>query len=133
MKKPSVAPGNAEDSELQNPSWTFRRVDEKWSWKGCGWCNANEAELRGLLKRLQGLESMTWMEVRKDGESHPVELHRLAKDARDRLQEIKADDNDTLFSLRITGRRRIWGIRDRSTLQILWWDPEHQVCPMKDR
>ena len=34
-----------------------------------------------------------------------------------------------LFSVRLTGRIRLWGLRDVSILRVLWWDPEHTVCP----
>ncbi|MDQ2731557.1 MAG: hypothetical protein M3Y56_07855, partial [Armatimonadota bacterium] len=61
--------------------------------------------------------------------SHPVELGKLCKAAQDRLVEIRQDDAATLFSLRIGGQGRIWGVRDGPTLRILWWDPQHEVCP----
>ena len=28
-------------------------------------------------------------------------------------------------------RRRVFGYLDNGVLVLLWWDPDHQVCPMK--
>ena len=40
---------------------------------------------------------------------------------------LQLDDNETLISLRLKGRQRVWGIRILSVLNLLWWDPEHEV------
>ena len=42
-------------------------------------------------------------------------------------------ETDTLISLRVTGKKRIWGVRDGSVLHLLWWDPQHEVYPTKPR
>jgi len=44
------------------------------------------------------------------------------------VKELGMTD-DALYSLRLSGKLRLWGVRDRSVLQLLWYDPEHQVCP----
>ena len=71
---------------------------------------------------------MTWKAIGTNG-SHPVALNDLDKTARDRLAELNLDDIDHLYSLRLSGTERVWGILDRSILKVLWWDPDHQVCP----
>ena len=48
--------------------------------------------------------------------SHPVPTARVIKDAQDRLRAIKRDDIDELMSFRISGKRRIWCIRNASTI-----------------
>jgi len=53
----------------------------------------------------------------------------IIKDAQKRLEELKLDDVDQLYSLRLNGRERLWGIRSNDKFSILWWDPEHQICP----
>ena len=92
------------------------------------WSKINGAKLLEVVQRLGAFEKMTWTEIERGG-SHQVEKHRLCKAARDRLLTIQQDDVDELFSLRLTGTNRIWGIRVEGTLRILWWDPEHKVCP----
>jgi hypothetical protein len=87
------------------------------------------ATLAEVLAKLRGFESMTWREIDGPTGSHGVDPHHLSRQAQQRLTEIRQDDAAELFSLRITGRRRVWGILDEHVLRILWWDPEHQVCP----
>jgi hypothetical protein len=45
------------------------------------------------------------------------------------IAQFDRDEQARLFSLRITGKMRLWGIRDIETLRVLWWDPQHSVCP----
>lgn len=109
----------------QFPLWAFRIVDlgGPWCWSALG----GDA-LREVLQRMRELETMTWFAITETG-SHAIDVSALAKRARDRLLEIQQDDVDQVYSLRVTGRRRIFGIRDGGVLRILWWDPEHEVCP----
>ena len=55
--------------------------------------------------------------------NHEVEVGRLCTDARKRLVALHLDDIDKLVSLRLSGKERVWGIRDADVLQLLWWDP----------
>ena len=38
---------------------------------------------------------------------------------------------ESLFSVRITGERRVWGIKDVAILRVLWWDLDHSVYPVE--
>ncbi len=58
-----------------------------------------------------------------------VQVGDLCSKAQKRLIDISKDDCDELFSLRIMVRQRIRGIKDGNILWLLWWDPEHEVCP----
>lgn len=81
-----------------------------------------------VIPKLQNFETMKWAEI-EGGSSHFVDTDQLCDEAKTRLQEINKDYLDRLFSLRLTGTQRIWGYRELATFKILWWDPEHQVCP----
>jgi hypothetical protein len=120
-----VPRGNAPDYAGQYPLWAFRIVDLGGPW--C-WSTLGGDSLREVLQRMRELESMTWHAITETG-SHFIDIVSLSKPARDRLMAIQQDDVDQLYSLRVTGRRRIFGIRDGGVLRILWWDPEHEVCP----
>ena len=98
-----------------------------------------------ILPKLQYFESMTWAEImraaggRARGTNHHfVEVEKLTKQARERLTEIGQDDVSELFSLRLDATKRIYGIRDRRALKLLWYDPHHgtnvrAVYPVQDR
>ncbi len=117
--------GEAPEYGGRFPLWAFRIVDlgGPWCWSALG-----GPELRTVLQRLKEFESMTWQAIADTG-SHSIDVDRLAKPARARLVEIQQDDVDQVYSLRCTGRRRIFGIREGGVLRILWWDSEHEVCP----
>jgi hypothetical protein len=78
---------------------------------------------------------MTWQEIRirdKD-KNHAIPVADLTREAQDRLAEIGQDDVDELFSLRLSAKERIFGILDESVMRVLWWDPDHRVCPSPKR
>ncbi len=107
-------------------AWRFSGCDRAgpFSWDEL----AHGPPFAEVLARLHEFERMNWDEIVKTG-SHPIEVHKCEKAARDRLSDIKQDDTDHLMSFRITGKKRVWCIQDRNIMRILWWDPEHQVCP----
>jgi hypothetical protein len=71
---------------------------------------------------------MHWHEI-EGKQHHSIGIESLSKEATDRLAEIKQDDIAEIFSFRLQGAHRVFGIRDRSVVKLLWWDPEHGVCP----
>lgn len=124
---PRSLPGNP---RARHPLWAFRIVDlgGPWCWTVLGGTLLGE-----VLARFRDYESMTWEQIDGPTGSHGVEPWKLSQQAQVRLAAIRQDDAGELFSLRITGRRRVWGILDEHVLRILWWDPEHQVCPSPKR
>lgn len=124
-----VPRGYSPDYSGEYPLWAFRIVDlgGPWCWSALG----GDA-LREVLQRMRELETMTWHAISETG-SHFIDVVRLSAAARDRLMEIQQDDVDQVYSVRVTGRRRIIGIRDGGVLRVLWWDPSHEVCPAPRR
>jgi hypothetical protein len=95
-----------------------------------GWHVLNEVTLHEIREKLRNFESMTLSElVGPKKSSHMVDVDQLCKDARDRLAELHLDDIEQLLSLRLTGRKRVWGILEHNVVILLWWDPNHLVCP----
>jgi hypothetical protein len=109
-------------------AWHISMLDRGGRW---GWNKANlEILWNKIYGKLVSLESMTWNQLSSNDQgSHLVPLSNLCSDARDRLEEIKQNDIEHLYSLRLSGKERIWGIRKANVLKILWWDPDHEVCP----
>lgn len=133
-KKPSF--GRDPNSCLQlKPAWQFNNRDidhHKW-----GWGNLSADDFMEILNTsLCKFETMTWDEIlktsggRKDGNNHHnVEIASCCSDAQKRLLELKMDDIDQLFSLRLDNKTRLWGIKDGGILRFLWFDKEHSVYP----
>jgi len=109
--------------------------DELISWHVCivdmggpfGWTKA-KSEIQGILRKLGGFETQTWADI-KGPNNHAIPKNEICKDAQKRLIEINQDDIDKLFSFHLSGKKRVWGIQDRSFFKVLWWDPDHKICP----
>lgn len=96
-----------------------------------GWHEIDEPTLHDIRKKLANFESMTMNEIfviAKD-RNHAVSIDKLCGPAQQRLKDLKLDDIEQLYSLRLSGAERVWSIRELNALILLWWDPNHQVCP----
>jgi len=143
-KKPShrEIPGTGKNPRVQEPvdllteskvSWHLRIIDTAGEW-GC-----KEIDKITLWKdihaKLSEFEKKTWKEilVKERTKNHLISVADICKEAQKRLKDIRQDDVDELVSLRLSGKKRIWGIKDRNILRILWWDPKHTVYPTRKK
>lgn len=97
-----------------------------------GWHLVTGTKLNDIRGKLAHYETMTWAEI-ENRLSHLIPRLELCHDAQERLRELKQDDIDHLLSLRLSGKERVFGILEGSVLRIIWWDPEHQVCPSEKK
>ena len=97
-----------------------------------GWNKFDSSCMKELMQKIFETQKLTWQVIAENG-SHPISINKLVHHAQKRLTKIKKDDLDDLYSLRISGKKRIWGIRERNIFWILWWDPNHEVCPSQKK
>jgi len=133
IKKPKTDPQLIRKSYSEKPKWCFCHLDFSGQW---GWGNiTSRDDLFEIHQRVRDFETMTWGEIErkrtKKGtpQNHSLERYKICAEAQRRLSEIRLE-SDTLFSLHVNGRKRIWGIKEGSTFYFLWWDPEHTVYPI---
>lgn len=112
-------------SDNLHPDFKADQMDNNGPW---GWDDIGSSQLQELFQKIFESQKLTWQNLRDNG-SHFVDRESLSSDAQKRLTEIQQEDLDQLFSLRITGRKRIWGIKEGNILWLLWWDPTHEICP----
>lgn len=112
----------------ERPSWRISQIEMMDPF---GWHRIDPTSALYVREKLSQFESMTWSEILIDAkkQNHSISVSDLCKAARDRLEAIQQEDVDELVSLRLSGRERVWGILEGGVLRLLWWDPEHQVCP----
>ena len=120
------------DANRSQPSW---RVSLLELVDPFGWHKITTSQLYEIREKLKNFESMTWNEILIDSkkQNHSINKSKLCREARKRLKEIELDDVDDVVSLRLKGEQRIWGIRQHNALLLLWWDPDHKICPSKKR
>jgi hypothetical protein len=83
-----------------------------------------------VIEKLHEFEKRNWDEITRGG-SHLIKVADCCKDARDRLEKTERDDFDTLVSFRLSATERVWCIQAANVMSVLWWDPDHQVYPVK--
>lgn len=110
------------------PSWRFSTVDKGGPF---AWPIGQKEELE-IVGKLHHFDSMLWSEIEGD-DHHFINIGSLSKEAQQRLQDIKQDDVDEVFSFHLKGKPRIICIRDRHIAKLLWFDKEHKVCPSKKK
>lgn len=111
-----------------NPSW---RISMLKMIDPYGWHKIDKRTLDRIRQRLSNFETMTWSDILVVGKKrhHTVSIDRISAEAKKHLRELRQYDIDELVSLSLTGLERIWGIRQGSILRLLWWDPNHLICP----
>lgn len=121
-KVPRSLPFRDNDDKI---SWQFSTMDMTGPFK---FCHIRPQTWGKILDRLKHLDARTWAEVIGERD-HPIAVEILSPKAKKRLQEIQRDDIDAVFSFHLEGEPRIVGVRVNNVFQVLWWDPNHEVCP----
>jgi len=111
----------------RNPSWRFSKME---FCDPFGWHVLNAATISDIRDKLKHFETMTWAQILIEAKkrNHTVSTSDLDAPARKRLRE-SGEEAEELVSLHLTGKQRVWGILREGVLHLLWWDPEHHVCP----
>ncbi|MFQ7233385.1 MAG: hypothetical protein ACLRPU_00815 [Enterococcus hulanensis] len=114
----------------KNPVWRFRRIDhthQRWNFNNC-------SDMGATLKKLADFESMTWNDIQVNAkkQNHFISVSDMIKEAGQRLEQLGIVE-DELFSLRVNGKMRIFGILRTGEFEILWLDCNHEICPSKKK
>ncbi len=143
-KDPALPPQYRISYDSEKVVWKLEILDPDGPW---GWRSAavDRDWWVEIFPKLKHFETMTWAEIlrasggRRIGNNHhPVAVENLSRAAQNRLKEIGLSEVWELFSLRLDGTKRIYGIRDGQVLKVLWYDPHHgnnkkAVYPVKGR
>lgn len=117
-----------------HPSWRFAHCDkEKWSISK----ELGDVFWDKVFNYFQEIETQTWENITKDQKkNHYIDLDRLNKVARDRFSTLRIEA-ESIFSLRLAGRHRIYGILcEDGVFQVLWYDDDHgdnDTCVCRSR
>jgi len=109
----------------KTPSWKFSKMDIghiKWSF-----IKNDCFSKMDIIKRLSDFEKQQWKDIIGE-RNHFIEIHHLTKEAQNRLTELGLH-YESIFSLTINSRERIFGIMDDGALFLLWYDEKHEICP----
>lgn len=126
VKKIPKASFQPEEYLETTPSWLFKSLDNDSEWNIC---SLKKVDLtHTIYPRLCGFETMKWKDIIGPNH-HEISVNDIIPEAQKRLGALKLDDIDSLISLRVSATVRIWGIRKGSIVSLLWYDPNHLICP----
>ena len=128
-KKPKIQrfPDNAPDDK--HVHFRYRFFDD-----GLRLSDGSPDCFYSIGSKLRSLATQGWGGIKANKDKHhSVAIGSLTKAAKDRLIALKYDDLDRLFSMRLSGTQRLWGIQVGNAFYVLWWDPCHRVCPSNKR
>lgn len=118
----------------KTPVWSFRRLDNTYTKWGLR-CVDNLYDT--IIKKLKDFEGMTWDAIlkatggRKHGNNnHFEDVSSLIPEAQKRWADLKLEEYDRVFSLRLTGKHRLYGILLDGVFQVIWYDPNHEIYPL---
>lgn len=121
-------------TDVQCPVWLFSNIDR--AGKFAFDVNREDFKHAEVLGKMIDYSNMTWSEIKRqthdDGKSkhHLLQHDELSKEAQERFRAKRLDeDSDLIFSFALQNKLRIIGIRRDEKFQVLWYDPEHEVCP----
>jgi hypothetical protein len=110
------------------PAWRVSRLEVQEPY---GWHVLNEKTLHSIREKLKQFETMTLNQIFVVGKknNHAIPIRDLSAAARKRLTELRMPDVEELYTLRLSAKERLWGVLTQNIISLLWWDPNHEVCP----
>jgi len=125
-KKPKLTP----IFEIEDDTVIFSFL---WFDKVNQWGTGKQENLHNfweLAEKLKSIEQRSWRHIAgNQGRDHSVPFSHLINRAKELAVERKIDDFDEIWSFHFNGTQRLWGVKYNRRLMIVWWDPEHQICP----
>lgn len=111
------------------PVWSFKIMDTEHA----KWSLSSISNLYNIIiGKLKEYEGMTWGEIMSasggkssgnGNNNHFEEISSLNPEAQKRWKELKLEEYDSVFSLRLTGKQRLYGLLLKDgVFRIIWFD-----------
>jgi len=94
-----------------------------------GWHELTGEQLAYIRGKLVEFEAKDWNQifVAERKHNHSIEVATFdCPQAREWMRR-NMPDQDVLWTLRLSGKERIWGILREGVFHLLFWDPDHQI------
>lgn len=128
--------------ELNNPVFLFNRVDRDGDYAfKTDRTDGEDLDTKRIIDFLIHYSKRTWADIERDTHDDGRSKHHFQKDktkfskeANERIKKMQIDDevnSGALYSFSLTNKMRVWGLRYENRFYILWYDPKHEVYPIK--
>jgi hypothetical protein len=127
QKKARIAE-NPDSFNNRKAAWHLGRIQMAAPY---GWQELTLKEVDYIRSKLALFEKNTWNQIFVEDKkrNHPIEVSALKCIEAKRWMKQNMPDQPTLWTLRLAGAERIWGIYSEGAYQILFWDPKHLIYP----
>jgi len=124
-----------EKSPVIAPSEGFNKIHACWRIQKLqlvdpyGWHDLTADQLAHIRVKLAEFEAKDWNQifVMERQHNHTIEVASFdCPQAREWMRRNMPAE-DVLWTLRLTGKERIWGILRDGIFHLLFWDPEHRI------
>lgn len=110
--------------------WKFNKMNlnpiRKWDW-----FSKEQVILNSIFKKLGQIESNTFHELLQSKPHHYIPISELRKVAQHELEKLQIRGHESIFSIRITGPKRVFCLCDANEMSLLWLDLNHEVSDYK--
>lgn len=126
-KKPAIGSKDPDVLKHLPLSWGFRRLDLsadcEWSWR-----NLDLAHIDELHRELSSVEGEELHVLLRQNRIKEIPAEHMTTTAQARLKELRLEEEDSLWEIRMPSKRRAWGTIRAATFSLLWWDMKETAC-----
>lgn len=115
----------------EKPIWSFSHLDCRYSKWGF---HHTDALFEEVITKLRDYERMSCSDIMSasGGRNHGTNSHfenvsELIPEAQKRWADLHLEEYDQVFSLRLTGTRRLYGILLDGVFRVVWYDQNHEI------
>ncbi len=110
----------------QKAAWRISKIQMTAPY---GWHVMTAQEVAQVKQKLETFEKSTWKELFVDNKhrNHRISAADLKCPIARKWMKDNMPDQDYLWTLRLSGAERIWGILSQDAYQIVFWDPDNLI------
>ncbi len=126
-----------EDSNKEYLVWRFDKVDRNGPFRFDLDREEIQRQCKKLLDIIMVYSYRTWNEIMQathdeKGKHHFLNGSSLSKEAKERIRALHLEDDvDLIYSLAISNKERLIGLRKKEVFHVIWYDANHEFCPSK--
>jgi len=118
----------------ETPVWCFDNPDNDGMFR----FSKETIDTELILDKILSLSKMTWIQIKSathdDGKSknHELDHTGMSAEAKERIKKkaLSDEDIDTIFSIALTNKIRLIGLKKDRVFHVIWYDPNHEFYPV---
>ena len=131
QRKEAQTVEDADSFNSLHPSWRLTNLQLVDPY---GWHALSFAKIQEIRAKLAEYEKKDWNEIliREKKRNKSVLVGDLKCPKAKKWLADNMPDQEEIWSLRLAGAERIWGIYSQGVFSLIWWDPNHLIWEMEN-